>query len=51
MAPESLAAKCGLEVGDEIKVIGSTQTEGLRHSEAQQLIRDAKNLVELVIQR
>lgn len=49
--PGSVAAKCGLEVGDEIRMIGTTLTEGLRHSEAQQLIRDAGNLVELKLER
>lgn len=51
MNPGSVAAKCGLEVGDEIRMIGTTLTEGLRHSEAQQLIRDAGNLVELKLER
>lgn len=51
MTPGSLAAKCGLQVGDEITKICDTPTDGLRHKEAQQTIMSAGNSLELSLQR
>jgi hypothetical protein len=49
--PGSLAAKCGLQVGDTIVRISASPTEGLRHKDAQQMILDAGNSLELALER
>ncbi|CAL1528979.1 unnamed protein product [Lymnaea stagnalis] len=49
--PGSLAAKCGLQVGDIILKIGSSSTEHLRHKDAQSSILDCGNHLDLLLQR
>ncbi|XP_059143944.1 PDZ and LIM domain protein Zasp-like isoform X2 [Physella acuta] len=49
--PGSLAAKCGLQVGDIILKIGARSTEDLRHKDAQSSILDSGNHLDLLIQR
>lgn len=49
--PGSLAAKCGLQVGDIILKIGSTATGSLLHSEAQSNILQSGNHLDLLLQR
>ncbi|KAK7111582.1 hypothetical protein V1264_011190 [Littorina saxatilis] len=49
--PGSLAAKCGLQVGDIILKIGNTDTNTLRHKEAQNSILQAGNRLDLLLQR
>ncbi|KAL8559138.1 hypothetical protein ACOMHN_046186 [Nucella lapillus] len=49
--PGSLAAKCGLHVGDLILKIGNTDTSILRHKEAQNSIVSAGNRLDLLLQR
>ncbi|XP_005110066.2 PDZ and LIM domain protein 7 [Aplysia californica] len=49
--PGSLAAKCGLQVGDIILKIGNAATEPLRHKEAKQTIVDSGNRLDLLLQR
>ncbi|KAK2189643.1 hypothetical protein NP493_101g09031 [Ridgeia piscesae] len=51
VTPGSLAAKCGLQVGDAILKIGDAPTETLKHKEAQQHIIMAGNSLELTLQR
>ncbi|KAK3792648.1 hypothetical protein RRG08_032285 [Elysia crispata] len=48
--PGSLAAKCGLQVGDIILKIGSTATDSLRHTEAQSNILQSGNHLDLLLQ-
>uniref|UniRef100_A0A0B7ACP1 PDZ and LIM domain protein Zasp n=1 Tax=Arion vulgaris TaxID=1028688 RepID=A0A0B7ACP1_9EUPU len=49
--PGSLAAKCSLQVGDIILKIGNTDTEYLRHKDAQNSILESGNRLDLLIQR
>ncbi|CAG5115353.1 unnamed protein product [Candidula unifasciata] len=49
--PGSLAAKCGLQVGDVILKIGNTATEYLLHKEAQSSILESGNRLDLLLQR
>ncbi|XP_076458711.1 PDZ and LIM domain protein 7-like isoform X2 [Babylonia areolata] len=49
--PGSLAAKCGLHVGDVILKIGNADTSFLRHKEAQNSIISAGNRLDLLLQR
>lgn len=49
--PGSLAAKCGLQVGDLILKIGNTSTEYLQHKEAQASIVESGNRLDLLLQR
>ncbi|BFZ17617.1 hypothetical protein BsWGS_20656 [Bradybaena similaris] len=49
--PGSLAAKCGLQVGDLILKIGNTSTEYLQHKEAQASIVKSGNRLDLLLQR
>ncbi|ESO07750.1 hypothetical protein HELRODRAFT_170298 [Helobdella robusta] len=49
--PGSIAAKCGLEIGDNISSIDSVSTTGLKHKEAQDLIVKAGNNIQLTICR
>ncbi|GFO38244.1 PDZ and LIM domain protein 5, partial [Plakobranchus ocellatus] len=48
--PGSLAAKCGLQVGDIILKIGSASTDHLRHKEAQTSIINSGNHLDLLLQ-
>ncbi|ESO87181.1 hypothetical protein LOTGIDRAFT_95036, partial [Lottia gigantea] len=49
--PGSLAAKCGLQVGDIILKIGNLGAEVLRHKEAQDTIVASGNRLDLLLQR
>ncbi|XP_050393653.1 PDZ and LIM domain protein 7 isoform X5 [Patella vulgata] len=49
--PGSLAAKCGLQVGDIILKIGILGAETLRHKEAQDTIVASGNRLDLLLQR
>ncbi|KAK6170640.1 hypothetical protein SNE40_018989 [Patella caerulea] len=49
--PGSLAAKCGLQVGDVILKIGNLGAEILRHKEAQDTIVASGNRLDLLLQR
>ncbi|KAK7507136.1 hypothetical protein BaRGS_00001071 [Batillaria attramentaria] len=49
--PGSLASKCGLQTGDIILKIGNTNTDTLRHKEAQNSIIAAGNRLDLLLQR
>ena len=49
--PGSLAAKCGLQIGDIILKIGNDDTGVLRHKEAQNSILAAGNRLDLLLQR
>jgi len=49
--PGSLAAKCGLQVGDIILRIGSGGTEHLKHKEAKDAIIASGNRLDLLLQR
>lgn len=51
VTPGSLAANCGLQLGDAIMKIGDTPTDGMRHKEAQQTIMRCGNSLELTLQR
>uniref|UniRef100_A0A0B7ADC4 PDZ and LIM domain protein Zasp n=1 Tax=Arion vulgaris TaxID=1028688 RepID=A0A0B7ADC4_9EUPU len=49
--PGSLAAKCGLQTGDIILKIGTSDTKLLKHKEAQTSILDCGNRLDLLLQR
>ncbi|XP_064604904.1 PDZ and LIM domain protein 7-like isoform X2 [Liolophura sinensis] len=49
--PGSLAAKCGLQVGDIILKIGNISTDILRHKEAQDMIIASGDKLDLLLQR
>ena len=49
--PGSIAARCGLEIGDNISAIDSCPTNGLKHKEAQDLIVKAGNNIQLSVCR
>jgi len=51
VTPGSLAAKCGLQVGDAIVRIGATPSDTLRHKDAQQKIMESGNSLELALVR
>lgn len=51
VTPGSLAAKCGLQVGDIILRIGDVPVESLVHKEAQSRIIGSSNFLELTLQR
>ena len=51
VTPGSLAAKCGLQVGDTIVKIGDTATDTLRHKEAQSAVIASGNSLELSLRR
>ncbi|CAF0813109.1 unnamed protein product [Adineta steineri] len=47
----SLAERCGMEANDYIVKIGQTSTEQLKHPDAQELIKNQNNVLELTLQR
>ncbi|XP_041362631.1 PDZ and LIM domain protein 7-like isoform X3 [Gigantopelta aegis] len=51
VTPGSLAAKCGLQPGDVILKIGNTNTDILKHKEAQDYIVSSGNRLDLLLQR
>lgn len=51
VTPGSLAAKCGLQVGDAILKIGNAPTDSLPHKSAQQQIVNCGNSLDLTLQR
>lgn len=49
--PNSLAERCGMQANDYIIKIGQTSAEHLKHPDAQELIKQQDNTLELTIQR
>ncbi|CAF4558687.1 unnamed protein product [Rotaria sp. Silwood1] len=49
--PNSLAERCGMQPNDYIIKIGQTSTEHLKHPDAQELIKQQNNMLELTLQR
>ncbi len=49
--PNSLAERCGMQANDYIVRIGQTSTEHLKHPDAQELIKQQDNMLELTLQR
>ncbi len=49
--PNSLAERCGMQANDYIVKIGQTSTEHLKHPDAQELIKQQNNMLELTLQR
>ena len=49
--PDSLAERCGMQPNDYIVKIGQTSTEELKHPDAQELIKNQNNTLELTLQR
>ncbi|CAF0902974.1 unnamed protein product [Adineta ricciae] len=49
--PNSLAERCGMQPNDYIVKIGQTSTEELKHPDAQELIKNQNNTLELTLQR
>jgi C-terminal processing protease CtpA/Prc len=49
--PSSLAERCGMQANDYIVKIGQTSTEHLKHPDAQDLIKQQNNSLELTLQR
>lgn len=49
--PGSLAERCGMQGNDYIVKIGQTSTEHLKHPDAQDLIKQQNDLLELTLQR
>lgn len=49
--PNSLAERCGMQPNDYIVKIGQTSTEHLKHPDAQELIKQQNNMLELTLQR
>jgi C-terminal processing protease CtpA/Prc len=49
--PSSLAERCGMQANDYIVKIGQTSAEHLKHPDAQDLIKQQDNSLELILQR
>jgi C-terminal processing protease CtpA/Prc len=49
--PNSLAERCGMHANDYIVKIGLSSTEHLKHPDAQDLIKEQNDLLELTLQR
>ncbi len=49
--PSSLAERCGMQPNDYIVKIGGISTEHLKHPDAQDLIKQQDNTLELTLQR
>ncbi len=49
--PNSLAERCGMQASDYIIKIGLSSTEHLKHPDAQDLIKQQNNMLQLTLQR
>lgn len=49
--PSSLAERCGMQANDYIVKIGQVSAENLKHPDAQDLIKQQNDLLELTLQR
>lgn len=49
--PNSLAERCGMQANDFIVKIGPVSAENLKHPDAQDLIKQQNDLLELTLQR